>query len=104
VPGRFIALDARTLTRVIQEIHGDHSSFWQALGTPFRRSYPAKALIYVAANGGLDYLRESRTALLRLGHSKALLDGLELLERLNLLSAVKCVLDFRRSALKKIKS
>ncbi|MCR5866967.1 glycosyltransferase family 2 protein [Aquincola sp. J276] len=104
IPGRFIALDARTMTRLIREVYDDRPALWQAIGKPFRRSYPAKALVHVAANGGLNYLKESHEALIRLGHSKTLLHGLVLLERLKLLSTVKWLLDSRRRALKKIKS
>jgi abequosyltransferase len=53
IPGRFIALDAQTITRLIREVHGDRPEIWEAIGEPFRRSYPAKTLIHVAANGGL---------------------------------------------------
>lgn len=104
VPGRFIALDARTMSQLIREVHGDRPEFWLAIGQPFRRSYPAKTLIHVAANGGLGYINEARETLLRFGHSKALLGGLQLLHRLKLLAAVKWMLDSRRRVLKKVKS
>lgn len=104
VPGRFVALDARTMTRLIREVHGNRQEFWQAIGSPFRRSYPAKALIHIAAHGGLGYINESTEALIRFGHSKALLSGLGLLDRLKLLPVVKWLLDSRRRALKKMKS
>lgn len=102
VPGRFIALDARTVARVMREIYGNRPGMWLAISRPFHGSYPARTLIYVAANGGIGYLKESREALLRLGYSQGLLDGLALLERLNLLNAVKCMLDMRRKVLKKL--
>lgn len=101
VPGRFIALDARTVSRVIQEIYGDSKRFWQAMGRPFRRSYPIKALIQIAADGGLDYLLENRVTLIRLGYPTSLLHILAALGRFDLLKIVKLTLDFRRKAIKK---
>jgi abequosyltransferase len=101
VPGRFIALDARTVSRVIQEIHGDSKRFWQAMGRPFRRSYPIKALIQIAADGGLHYLVENRVTLIRLGYPTSLLDILAALGRFDLLKIVKLTLDLRRKAIKK---
>lgn len=103
VPGRFIALDARTMSRLIREVHGDRSEFWAAIGQPFRRSYPAKALIHVAANGGLGYINEARETLLHFGYSKALLGGLQLLHALKLMPMIKWLLDARRRVLKKVK-
>lgn len=104
VPGRFIALDAQTMSQLIREVYGDRPEFWLAIGQPFRRSYPAKALIHVAANGGVGYINEARETLLRFGHSKALLGALQLMHRLKLLPAVKWMLDSRRRVLKKVKS
>ena len=103
VPGRFIALDARTMSRLVQEIHGDDPRFWQAIGRTFRRSYPPKALIHVAANGGLQYLADSRAALIRLGYPRGLLNALTLLGRLNLLKVVKRALDIRRNAVQRFR-
>ncbi len=99
VPGRFMALDARTMSRLIKEVHGDRLEFWQAVGQPFRRSYPSKALFYVAANGGISYINEARETLLRFGYSQAMLRGLQLLQRLKLLPFAKWLLDTRRRVL-----
>jgi len=104
VPGRFMALDARTMSRLIREVYGDQVDFWLAISQPFRRSYPANSLLHVAANGGLGYINEARETLLRFGYSKALLRGLELLHRLKLLRAIKVLLDSRRRILKKFNS
>lgn len=101
IPGRFIALDAQTVTQLIREIYGNNPALWRAIGEPFRRSYPGRTLIHVAANGGLGYIQESRDALLRLGYSKTLLDGLDSMERLKLLPAIKWLLDTRRRILQK---
>jgi abequosyltransferase len=102
VPGRLIALDARTMSRLIREVYGDRSDFWAAIGQPFRRSYPAKALIYVAANGGIGYINEVREPLIHFGHSKALLCGLQLLHHFKMMPIVKWLLDSRRRVLKKV--
>lgn len=103
VPGRFIALDAGTMSRLIREVYGDRSDFWAAIGQPFRRSYPAKALIHVAANGGLSYINEAREALIHFGHSEALLCGLQLLQSSKMMPIVKWLLDSRRRVLKDVK-
>jgi len=100
VPGRFMALDARTMSRLIREVHGDQADFWLAISQPFRRSYPAKSLLHVAANGGLGYINEARETLLHFGYPQALLRGLELLHRLKLLGVIKVLLDLRRRVLK----
>ncbi|WP_067065719.1 glycosyltransferase family 2 protein [Roseateles chitosanitabidus] len=102
VPGRFIALDAQTMRRLITEIHGDTASMWKAIGRTFRRSYPIKALIYTAANGGLHHLEEVRGILIRLGYPVMLLGSLRLLGKLNLLGIVKGALDLRRAAVTKL--
>jgi abequosyltransferase len=102
VPGRFIALDAKTIARLISEIHRDAPAMWTAIGQTFRRSYPAKALIYTAANGGLHYLASVNDTLLRLGYSRRFLSALSLLSQLKLLGIVKLALDIRRSALAKL--
>ena len=104
VPGRYIALDARTMVRLMNEIHGDAACMWVAIGQTFRRSYPYTALIIIAAKGGLDYLKECRISLLKLGYTKILIDSLPLLERFGLMSVVKFLLDVRRCALKLISS
>lgn len=104
IPGRFIALDAQTVTQLIQELYGDDPEIWRAIGEPFRRSYPGRTLIYISASGGLAYIKESRDALLRLGHSKALLGSLVLLEKLRLLPTVKWLFNTSRRVLKKIKN
>lgn len=101
VPGRFIALDARTMARLMAEIHGDASCMWEAIGQTFRRSYPPRALIHTAANGGLHYLDEVRIPLSRLGYPRALLTSLRLADRLNLLGVVKLALDLRRAVVAK---
>lgn len=100
VPGRFMALDARTMSRLIREVYGDQAEFWLAISQPFRRSYPARSLLHIAANGGLGYIKEARETLLRFGYSKALLRGLELLHRLKLLGVIKVLQDSRRRVLK----
>jgi abequosyltransferase len=104
VPGRFMALDARTISRLIREVHGNQADYWLAIGQPFRRSYTAKSFLHAAANGGFGYIDEARATLLRLGYSKALLQGLELLHRLKLLRAVKVLLDLRRRIAKTFNS
>jgi abequosyltransferase len=104
IPGRFISLDARTMQRLADEIYGGDSRIWAALGEAYRRSYPPKALIYTAANGGLHHLEEVRDALIRLGYGRVLLFALRLLGKLNLLRTVKSVLDLRRTALAKLSS
>lgn len=102
VPGKFVALDACAVARLMGDIHGDETHFWQALGRTFRRSYPSKALIHIAANGGLHYVLEVHTTLVRLGYTPALFGTLRLLGRFNLLGAVKLALDLRRSAVAKL--
>lgn len=102
VPGRFIALDARTMCRLITEIHGDTASMWTAIGRTFRRSYPIKALIYTAANGGLHHLEGVQDILIRLGYPSSLVNSLRLLGKLNLLGLVKGALDLRRAAVAKL--
>lgn len=97
VPGRFMALDARTMARLMLEIHDDAPRMWTALGQTFRRSYPPRSLIYAAANGGLHYLDDVRVPLVRLGYSRALLTALRLAGDLKLLGFVKLALDLRRS-------
>lgn len=103
VPGRFIALDARTVSRLVDEIHEGDPRYWRALGRVFQRSYPPKALVHVAANGGLSHLVASRAALIKLGFAPGLLDTLSLLGRLGLLKAIKLALDLRRGVLRKIR-
>lgn len=101
-PGRFIALDARTMVRLITEIHGDEPRMWIALGQTFRRSYPPRALVYAAANGGLHYIKEVRTQLVQLGHSEVLLTTLFFAGRLKMLGIIRIALDLRRAIKLKI--
>lgn len=103
-PGRFISLDASMVNRLITEIYGDAPSMWRALGRTFRRSYPVKALISAAANGGLHYLILGRKTLLRLGYPEVLLNFLNLLGKLRLLGAIKLGLDLRRAVLARLDS
>lgn len=101
-PGRFIALDAFTMRHLITQIHGNTDSMWDAIGRTFRRSYPIKALIYTAANGGLHHLEEVRDILILLGYPSSLLNSLRLLGKLNLLGILKGTLDLRRAAVAKL--
>lgn len=102
IPGRFIALDARTMTRLMIEIHGNASCMWVAIGQTFRRSYPPRALIYTAANGGLNYLTEVTALLYQLGYPRTLLTSLRLAGQLKLLGVVKIALDVRRAIVAKL--
>jgi abequosyltransferase len=96
IPGKFISLDARTLALLVHEIYGDDAQYWQAFGQPFRRSYPIKALVHTAANGGLQYLMDNRDVLVRLGHPAWIFKALLTLNRLNLLKFVKRLINLRR--------
>lgn len=102
VPGRFTALDATTMKRLIVDIYSDAPVMWRGIGRTFRRTYTTKSLIYIAANGGLHYLRDVMDPLLRLGYSPLLLKSLIALERMKLLGLVKRSLDLRRAARAKI--
>lgn len=101
VPARFVALDARTMARLIDEVYGGDRRLWEALGRTFHRSYPVKRLVYLAASGGLPYISESRASLINLGYSRWLLDSLAILGRLGLLKLCKSALDLRRGTLRK---
>ncbi len=101
-PGRFTALDANTMKRLIVELYGDAPAMWRGIGRTFRRTYTTKSLIYIAANGGLHHLREVMDTLVRLGYSPLLLKSLVAMDRLKLLGLVKRSLDLRRAALAKI--
>lgn len=104
VPGRFIALDAQTVKKLIDELYEDNPRIWRALGEPFRKSYPRKTLVSVSASGGFKYIESSRDALLRLGYSQILLDALILIERLKLMPVIGCTLKIYRQTIKKIKN
>jgi abequosyltransferase len=102
VPGKLMAIDSRVLNRLVDEIYGGNLHFRAAFARPFRKSYPPRAMIYMAANGGFANISEARLSLLGLGFSRFLLDALLALERLNLLKVVKIALDFRRWVLHRI--
>lgn len=95
-PGKFLALDSRTLDLLSREIYGNACEMRNAIGSVFRRSYTKRSLIYIAANGGLRYIQESRTALLNLGISPSLIHSLLTLGRLQLLNAVKVGIKIRK--------
>lgn len=99
VPGRFIALDAHTMVRLMVDIHGNNASMWSAIGRTFRRSYPTAMLIYTAANGGVHYLEEVYIPLIKLGYSKTLLRALFFARQMHLLGVVGWALDVRRRAI-----
>jgi abequosyltransferase len=99
VPGKFVSLDARTLALLVSDIYADDKRYWHALGAPFRRSYPIKALVYTAANGGLQYVMDNRDVLVRLGHPTSIFTALTTLNRLRLLWLVKVLIKLRRNTL-----
>ncbi len=101
IPGRFIELDAQTMMRLMTEIYDNSKFMWKAIGQIFRRSYPPKAIIYSAANGGINFINEVKPVLIKLGYRHTLLIGLKIAEKLNLLGIIKLVLNLRRSVINK---
>ena len=102
-PGRFIALDACTMNRLMTEIYRNEPEMWTALGNTFRRSYPIRVLISSAANGGLHYLNEVCDPLEKLGYSKNLIKSLRVANWLKILSVFKLALNLRRVIRSKIR-
>lgn len=96
IPGKFLALDSRTLDRLVREVYRDAPEFRSAIGAVFRRAYTTRSLLYIAANGGLKYIEESRAILLGFGISPALIQSLSALGRLKLLHAVKAGIKLRK--------
>lgn len=96
-PGRFVSLDAKTVERLIVEIYSDSLLMWEAIGKTFQRSYPVRALIYIAANGGFNYLSDVDCILIKLGYRHLVLLTLRMTQRLKLMSIVRYTLNIRRS-------
>lgn len=94
-PGKLLSLDAITLMRVWREIYRD-ANHLRALGTVFRRSYPARFLVNVASRGGISYLRSYQSELEALGCSKLLIRALLLLEARGAMPLVKRLISLRR--------
>jgi glycosyltransferase involved in cell wall biosynthesis len=96
IPGRFMLLDATTVSKLIAEVYADRLDVWRAFGCPFRRSYPHKALIYAAAYGGLSYINEAHKNLVKLGVSSTLLNFLYFARKMRLLKFIKFLIILRR--------
>jgi hypothetical protein len=97
--GKFIFLDATTLKRLHRDVYRSSPQYLAALGAVFRKSYRARSLVSIAANGGMLQLLACRSELVALGHSKLLIRLLLWAERLGVMPAIAHLIELRRNAL-----
>lgn len=97
-PGKLLRLDAITLLRIHREIYRN-VLYLEALGSVFRRSYPTKTIVSVAALGGLSQLLACGSELETLGHSPRLIRLLHLADQLRLMPVLAGLLALRRHSL-----
>lgn len=96
VPGKFLELDAITVSRLAAEIHFDRNDIWVAFGKCFRRSYPTKALVYICAQGGVSYVIRIKPILEKLGYPKFVIWLLEIANKINLFPVFRSAILLRR--------
>ena len=103
--GNFICLDATTLQRINSDVYNNKPQYLAALGCVFRRSYPMRSLVSIAANGGVPQLLVCRSALVALGNSQLLIDVLLRLNWLGLMPIIARLINVRHQVVttKKIK-
>lgn len=97
-PGKLMSLDAMTVMRIYREVYGE-AIYLKALGDVYRRSYPLKFLVYVAAYDGLSYLRPCQSSLEELGYPSMLIRSLIFIEWLGVMPAVTSLIVLRRRIL-----
>ena len=103
IPGRFIELDAGTVMRFVYEIYMGNKNFLNAIGRPFRRSYPPKTIIRVASTGGLYSIIHNKENLLSLGYPVWLFQVLFCFHRLRVLKLIGFFLSLRSMLLQNLK-
>lgn len=89
VAGRFIALDSSTLTRLCREIYAGDAQILKSFGRVFRRSYPNRAVLNIASQGGLEYLQRHRADLVALGVASSMLALTPVLQRTGAINLLK---------------
>jgi abequosyltransferase len=97
--GKFVYLDSTTLQRINKEIYNNSPDHLVAFGEVFRRSYPFRSILFIAANGGISQLISCQSQLIELGYSKIILKMFEFANKLGLMPTIKHLIKLRNKFL-----
>lgn len=99
-PGKHLALDARTFSKVISELYLNNKKIQKSISEVFKKSYPQRSLLRILADGGGKYIAQSSHELMHLGYGKLFILSLITVHIMGLKSTLSIMLGIR----KKLKS